>query len=205
MQITRRPEADRHGRRSARRRWTIPARSAIASVALLAAGCGGSSPASQASASAPQSIAASAFKYSRCMRSHGVPNFPDPKVSTQGGQTKLALMVSASAAAGPQFKTAQKACQGIMPGPSDGNPTEQAQQIHARVQLVLAFARCMRNHGVPNFPDPSSQGQLSVEMANAAGVDVHAPAVQAAALSCLPAAGGAITAADIHRAENSGG
>ena len=32
MQITRRPEADRHGRRSARRRWTIPARSAIPSA-----------------------------------------------------------------------------------------------------------------------------------------------------------------------------
>jgi hypothetical protein len=78
------------------------------------------------------------------------------------------------------------------------NPTEQ----HAREHDVLAFARCMRHRGVTDFPDPTSQGELSLETLHAAGVDVHAPAVLAAARSCLPALNGAITGADIQRAES---
>ena len=48
-------------------------------------------------------------------------------------------------------------------------------------------------------------GQLTLAMVDAAGVDVHAPAVQAAARTCLPAADGAITAAQVYRAENGAG
>jgi hypothetical protein len=34
---------------------------------------------------------------------------------------------------------------------------------------ILAFAKCLRSHGVTNFPDPTSQGQLTLEMVNAVG------------------------------------
>jgi hypothetical protein len=67
---------------------------------------------------------------------------------------------------------------------------------------VLAFARCLRSHGVPDFPDPTSQGRLTVEMVTAAGVDLHAPVVLTAAKVCLPTAHGAITGADVARAVN---
>ena len=44
---------------------------------------------------------------------------------------------------------------------------------------VLAFAQCMRKHGVPNFPDPNSSGQLDLS-----GVNAQSPAFQTAANDC---------------------
>jgi hypothetical protein len=104
----------------------------------------------------------------------------------------------------PAFKSAQKACQGILPGPSGVNPAEQAQQQHVREQEFLAFAKCMRSHKVSDFPDPTSTGRFTRQMLSAAGVDVRAPFVQAAAMTCLPAAGGAITAANVRAAATGG-
>ena len=55
-------------------------------VALAVAACGGSTPpaATTSASQSPQNGAAAAYKYADCMRSHGVPNFPDPKVHTTG-------------------------------------------------------------------------------------------------------------------------
>ena len=44
----------------------------------------------------------------------------------------------------------------------------------------------MRAHGVSAFPDPTSQGQLTLEMVSGAGVDLQAPSVRSAALACCP-------------------
>jgi hypothetical protein len=59
-----------------------------------------------------------ALKFSACMRSHGVPNFPDPKFSASGGSVRL--QVKAGGAGGinpssPQFQAAAKACQSVAP------------------------------------------------------------------------------------------
>jgi len=51
---------------------------AAAILALLAAACSGN-PSSAGSGGSPSAVA-----YSACMRSHGVPNFPDPKFDSQG-------------------------------------------------------------------------------------------------------------------------
>jgi len=54
----------------------------------------------------------------------------------------------------------------------------------------LAFARCMRANGVPNFPDPQPGGGA---LFNPAGINRDAPAVQTATSRCqrlLNAAGG---------------
>ncbi len=58
-------------------------------------------------------------------------------------------------------------------------------------------------HGVSAFPDPGSQGQLSPQMIAAAGVDLQAPAVFAAAKLCLASADGAITPQELERAVSS--
>jgi hypothetical protein len=50
-----------------------------------------------------------ALNYAACIRSHGVPNFPDPKLHAGGG-------IDMEAPNSPQFKTAQKACQHLLPG-----------------------------------------------------------------------------------------
>jgi hypothetical protein len=54
-----------------------------------------------------------ALKFSQCMRSHGVPKFPDPKFSPNGGtQMTIGKDVDPNS---PQFKAAQKACQKLVP------------------------------------------------------------------------------------------
>jgi hypothetical protein len=50
-----------------------------------------------------------ALKYAACIRSHGVPNFPDPKLHAGGG------IEMGEAPDSPQFKIAQKACQQLAP------------------------------------------------------------------------------------------
>jgi hypothetical protein len=142
-------------------------------------------------------MAAAAFKYSRCMRAHGVPSFPDPIVNTGNGHQSIGIKVTPTETGSPQFKTAEGACQGIMPMPS---PSQIAQQQRAEEQGKLAFAQCIRKHGITSFPDPNPQGQLSLAMVTAAGIDLHAPAVLAAANACVGASRGTITKADVQQA-----
>jgi hypothetical protein len=61
----------------------------------------------------------------------------------------------------------------------------------------VAFARCLRNHGFPGFPDPSSGGQLTHEMLATAGINVHQPAALRAADACVSVTHGFITKADV--------
>ncbi len=139
----------------------------LASAALLAAGCGGgssnpgvarlSSGTSSASASNAAAGAgaagpgsgspeAAALAFVGCMRANGVPNFPDPKAGggflfhTGGG-------VDPSS---PAFRAAQAKCKKFLPpGPGSGSPPSAKTLAH-----YLTVARCMRQHGVPEFPDP---------------------------------------------------
>lgn len=147
----------------------------LAALALLVAGCGGgaktptvahlgsstSSSSSTASAGSSQSGSASpdsqAVAYSACMREHGVPNFPDPKVSTNGNEVKVAVRVTPGITGNPKFNSAQNACSKLLPGGGPGSgsnhpisPKEQSQYLKA--------AACIRSHGIPNFPDPTFSG-----------------------------------------------
>ena len=176
-----------------------PLAAAIVSLALLAAGCGASSP-NNSNTGSPASFTAAAFKYSSCMRDHGLSSFPDPTMTDHNGQQVAYLTATIPVDPSPAFKSAQNACRGILPPPINSSPTQLAQQRHTREQHNLAFAKCLRNHGIPDFPDPDSQGQLTLEMVNAAGVDLHAPTVLTAAKACLGTTGGAITAADVQHA-----
>ncbi len=90
--------------------------------------------------------------------------------------------------------------QGDHAGPENGSPKENAEHNRARAQYMLAFARCLRSHGVQGFPDPTAQGQLTLEMIRAAGVDLQAPAFLAAAQACLGVTHGAITFQQVEQA-----
>jgi hypothetical protein len=62
-----------------------------------------------------------ALKFSQCMRSHGVPKFPDPKFQPNGG-TMMTIGKDVNPNS-PQFKAAQKACRKLVPGgPLSSNP-----------------------------------------------------------------------------------
>jgi hypothetical protein len=151
------PERDMmHGRSF----WMRAAAFAAGGLVLMAACSGGSPPSSGGTPNASGSSSSpSAVAYSACVRAHGVPNYPDP--DSQGQLAKGdAQQFGVSTA---QFQSAQRACQPLLP--TGGTFTQQFQQCvtagdcpPAVVQQALtkqrAFARCLRAHGVPNFPDP---------------------------------------------------
>jgi hypothetical protein len=167
---------------------------AAATVSLLAAGCGSSgSPGSTIAATTAHN---GTLAFVHCMRSHGVPNFPGPNSSGEIPKTEVLALNPSS----PQFETAQTACQHLAPGGLGPQPTPQ--QTHAQFAAMLAFARCLRSHGFPNVPDPTSSGQLTPEMVAQAGINLHQPAVLEAADACVSVTHGLLTKADVARALN---
>jgi hypothetical protein len=86
-------------------------------------------------------------QYARCMRSHGVVDFPDP--SSNG-----TISVSGNVSQSPQYPAADETCHKLLP--NGGVPTA-AQRARSLAQL-LKVSVCMRGHGIRDFPDPTSNG-----------------------------------------------
>jgi hypothetical protein len=112
----------------------------------------GSSTATGGGTAASASIGASAgpsgaLAFAKCMRANGVSNFPDP---TAGGGFEF--HASAGIISSPAFKAAQAKCGNFLPGggPLSPGPPPPAQTL----AQLLKIAVCMRQHGVPQFPDP---------------------------------------------------
>jgi len=172
----------------------------LVAIAISLGACGSSGNSGTTSgARQTQAQAQAAFRFARCMRSHGVPGFPDPTTSA----FKFALTPSSGNARSPSFHAGVTACRHLLPdgGPSNETPARRQAQIAAG----LAFARCLRTHGFPNFPDPTSSGQLTPEMVTQAGIDLHQPAVLQAADGCVGVTHGFLTKAAIARAVNGAG
>jgi hypothetical protein len=72
-------------------------------------------------------------------------------------------------------------------------------QTPRQIADELAFARCIRAHGLPSFPDPTSSGQITHEMLASAGIDLRQPAVLQAADACVSVSHGVITKAAVAR------
>jgi hypothetical protein len=175
---------------------------ALTALALPAAGCGGRNAAGVASvASSTTTTTASAnpaVAYSQCMRAHGIQGFPDP--GSDGSIDKQAIV--ALAVPKQKMQAAGDACAHFLP---NGGAAPPAQQTRTELADELSFARCMRSHGVPNFPDPTAQDGLSVALVEAHGVDVHSTAVLHTVQTCLPASHGALTAAKVREALQNAG
>ena len=141
-----------------RRTW------AAAAIAIIAvsAGCGrsgGNHTASTAgiagsSASSTSTTRATAVKFAECMRANGVSAFPDPDAS--GALTVDAVANGSSVnTSSAEFKRALSACKGLEPAGFTGNRRSPQEQ-----KAALAFAQCIRDHGVRDFPDPSKTDPL---------------------------------------------
>ena len=124
---------------------------ATAGLALLATACGGgpssTGPAGTSDAGGPassQAASSAAVAFTRCMRSHGVPDFPDPAAG--GGVPKVTprqVGISDS-----RFQVAKRACAPLL---------QPAQAPVPQIMTgMLDFARCMRSHGIPDWPDPTT-------------------------------------------------
>jgi hypothetical protein len=164
---------------SDRDRWRgLPRRARVlavmAGIVMLAAACGGSPSSTSgtgASAQFQQNLA-----FAQCMRSHGLPNFPDPNANGQGfGNQQQANQEHSD----PHFGTAFSACQHLLPSTPSSPGTK---VIPSQAQLVR-FAQCMRSHGVPNYPDPNPNGGLGAALAQL-GINPNSPQFQAPLRTC---------------------
>jgi len=187
-----------------RRPRTLTSVVAVGALSLLAAGCGGvGAPgvANVASSTIPTATGPSPTATSRaqvllvagrCLRRHGMPDLPDPTIASSGPAKGYAVLDKGFLRAIPESVVNQAllACHTalqqarIYNGPNAGaNPRE--------IQNLLAFARCVRRHGITNFPDPDSQGGFDLA---GTGINSHqlSPSELAVAMTCLPTARGAV-------------
>ena len=128
---------------------------AFAMLAVIAAGCGSASAGGGNNGGNSTATARDkAVKFAECMRSNGVSGFPDPDAS---GQLTIDAVANGSSidTNSAAFKQAMSACRDLEP-PGFTGPKVTLQLRAAR----LAFAQCVRDHGVPDFPDPTPNGPL---------------------------------------------
>ncbi len=159
------------------------ARALAGTLALLASACGGSpasgvarlgSTTTSTTTAAAPTQGSGAVAFSGCMRSHGVPAYPDP--GSNGllpKETPQQLGVSSSA-----LTAAQRACVHLVP--NGGRPTPA--QVQQYKSVMLRYARCIRAHGVPKMPDPDSRGHLDIGPGT--DVNISSPQFQAAFQAC---------------------
>lgn len=155
---------------------------AVLIPAVSLAACGASGQPSGTTTNAAAGVA-SQLELTQCMRAHGVPNFPDPRSGTGGysiGATpgSSTLTVDGTTFAGPAFESAVKTCR-LFGGGSGPPPITEAQKRKA-----VAFARCIRKHGVPNYPDPIFPAGGGIEQGGGAGINRGSPAFQSAVAVC---------------------
>jgi hypothetical protein len=162
----------------------------LVGLSLLVAACG--DPASprvagigttttSATATAANTSASSAgareLVFARCMRSHGVQNFPDP--DPQGGFPPFDTGVSKQ-----KSTAANQACKHLLPRTGGGTGSRGDRQ---KLAFALTVARCMRSRGFPTYPDPTASGAASQGSGirfDGTGIDPKSPQFQSAENNC---------------------
>jgi hypothetical protein len=128
--------------------------------------------------------------FANCVRSRGVPNFPDP---SGNGKFPTAQQLEVGSS---QLGAAEDACVHLLPaGTNDQFPAAEKPQI---LSSMLSFSRCMRSNGVPNWPDPTvdSEGRPYFPVSGVPGLEHDyrlPPQVMTSDGEChhlLPAGGG---------------
>ncbi|HEY6637752.1 MAG TPA: hypothetical protein VIZ61_08735 [Solirubrobacterales bacterium] len=155
-----------------RKLWPL---AALALIALIGVGCGGNDSSGGNTTAANQEKAA---KFAQCMRENGVSEFPDPDAS---GRLTVDGVLNGSSIDpdGPVWTGAIDACKDLQPPGFTGDGERSADQQDA----ALKFAQCIRENGVPDFPDPA-KGEPLVDTnripsaATAAGMSILNAAMQ---------------------------
>jgi hypothetical protein len=137
-------------------------------LGLGAAACGGSPDADRVatlggdgandqqtgSGSAKKDPQEAALEFAKCMREHGV-DMPDPEVDSKG-RIRVTIGNRGSKGNPPdpkKLEAAQQACGNLLGGGGEGPG-----KLDPKAQdAMLAFARCMREHGI-DMPDPTGNG-----------------------------------------------
>lgn len=164
---------------------------ALAAVALPLAACGSSGSPSNPTAATKR---ADGLAFAQCMRTHGVPSFPDPGSNGSGGlvlQRRIgsgsSMTVNGVSVSAPAFQSAMQSCRHYLPNGGHPGPLSASQRA-----AMLRFSQCMRSHGLTNFPDPTfgANGGVGLDLEHARGLDPNSPAFRAAQNACGSAIGG---------------
>lgn len=134
-----------------------------------------------------------ALAYARCIRANGYPQWPDPGPDGQ-------IMITRDMGIDrndPRFQAAMEACQDLRPaglggggGAMVGPGGMAGTGGFADEEQALAFARCMRENGVPDFPDPnpgSGGVRIVAGEGSGGGLNPNDPRFQAAIQTCRAA------------------
>jgi hypothetical protein len=186
----------------------LPLRAGIVGTALIAfllVGCGGGSPPASVAhmgKSAPTTTLPPAagsggmpslpqlyqdtIAYAGCMRSHGDPTFPTP-TTVDNASEQLVGWAQPGDLKGPQdrsvlraYDAANRTCEVLLPNSGAGPNQAQVQQQLAK---DLKFSKCMRSHGLPNFPDPKESKQ-GISISSAQGLNPGSAQFQTAQKDC---------------------
>lgn len=161
----------------------------LAGLVLIAAAAACSDSSGELSTGEGEPAAGSgALAFAQCMRENGVEDFPDPQIDP--GSNRVIATPSGIDFDDPQVQAAQEACQGLAEGLGQGAPPggEIDEERQAEINdAVLAFAQCMREHGI-DFPDPQvNGGRVIMGGPQAAGgpqFDPNSPEFQEAQQEC---------------------
>jgi hypothetical protein len=118
----------------------------VATIATVAAGCGGARHAAAPPTSA--NLAARWHQVVLCARAHGMPGLQDPRIDSSGKAIfPTGLNIPAET---------RRACQSLVDRlvPDADKPPSTPGELAG----LLRFARCMRGHGIPDWPDPRPDG-----------------------------------------------
>jgi hypothetical protein len=117
------------------------------------------------------------------MRDHGI-NVADPVVDDQG-QINITIPQGVSM---ETYKNADDACKALHTAAQNaargGRPAEKRDPSR-----LLNFSKCMRRHGLPDFPDPGGNGALSIQANQGSDLNPDNPTFQAAQRACQPILG----------------
>ena len=167
---------------------------ALLAAVLAACSSGGATPSGVATLDDPAASAAPAasgspapsvapadamLAFARCMREHGV-DMPDPVVGADGGMTVSIGAEGGKPIDAKTLQTADEACKQLMPARPDGGSTQMTPE---QQDAMLAFAKCMREHGV-NMPDPEFGSGGTKVAIGADGLSFDSPTFKAANEAC---------------------
>ncbi|RKQ91441.1 hypothetical protein C8N24_1263 [Solirubrobacter pauli] len=164
---------------------------ALAATASFVVACGGDEkPTSQSPAGGADKNQQALLDYARCMRENGI-DMPDPKF--EGGRVTMRAGGGPGSGTTPeQMRKAQQACAKYQEAikPPELDDEERAEMK----QAALANARCMREHGVPDFPDPTFDSSGGAQIRITKELDPENPSFQKAMKACAKTMPGALAA-----------
>jgi hypothetical protein len=158
----------------------------LAACALAVAACGGEDPAGGGNSAADRESEAreAQLKYARCMRDHGI-DMPDPTFDADGRSLQTGPdPADADDMKRGKFREAEQACKKYLDAIEPPELSEEQQQEFK--DAALANARCMREHGIENFPDPTfgENGEARIRLGRGSELDPEDPDFQEAQKAC---------------------